>query len=162
MTHILRVDEMASYRKDYGGIYRSFGDHHTEYQYSRYFFCGDFIPVKYLDGIIVPFNCDDKKSCLPVCVKAKNSFLNIEKLEEQLRDIIDNSLTPSNKITLVDFCNIVGESFEYEILFKVVGTLYNKDRMDFTNFLVDTFEEYHREFGEHLSKKMNIDIVKYE
>lgn len=159
MTHILRVDEMARYRKDYGGVYRSFGDHHTETQYYDYYFCGDFIPVKYLEGVIVPFNNDNKKSCLPVLVKASN---NIEKLEEQLRDIIDNSLTPSNKITLNDFCNVVGESFEYEILFKVVGTLYNKDRMDFTTFLTDTFEYYYRNYGNHLSTKMDIDIVKYE
>jgi len=150
---------MARYRKDYGGIYKSFGDHHTERQYIDYILCGDFIPVNYLDGVIVPFNNDDKKSCLPVFVKAST---NIEKLEEQLRDIIDSDLTPINETTLVEFCKYIGESFEYEILFKVVGTLYNKDRMDFTNFLVDTFEEYHKEYGDHLSKKMDIDIVKYE
>ena len=157
MTHILRVDEMAAYHKKYDGIFKNFGDHHTERQYIDYILCGDLIPYTPANGIIVPFNNVNKNSCLPVLVLAPNGNT-IAELEEQIRDIIDSDLTPINETTLVEFCKYVGESFEYEIVFKVNGTLYNEDDIKFADFLIDTFKEYNDTIRRN---KTNIDIVTF-
>lgn len=158
MTHILRVDEMAAYHKKYDGIFKNFGDHHTETQYIDYILCGDLIPYTPANGIIVPFNNVNKNSCLPVLVLAPTGNT-IAELEEQIHDIIDNNLTPIYETSLVEFCKYIGESFEYEIVFKVNGTLYNEDDIKFADFLIDTFKEYNDTIRRN---KTNIDIVKYE
>jgi len=157
MTHILRVDEMAVYHKKYDGIFKNFGDHHTERQYIDYILCGDLIPYTPSNGVIVPFNNANKNSCLPVLVLAPSGNT-IAELEEQIHDIIDSELTPINETTLVEFCKYIGESFEYEIVFKVNGTLYNKDDIKFADFLIGTFNEYDRSARK---TRTNIDIVTF-